>query len=64
MKKCAPVPLLQQGIEILGIPIGSDQFVSSRCNEIAHSGSNFCIKLPELEDSQSAMFLNIAIFLV
>ena len=55
--KFAPVPVFQQGIDVLGIPIGSDQFVSSRCIEIARSGSNLCTKLPELEDPQAAMLL-------
>ena len=36
--KTFPVPLSANGIEILGVPIGQDHFVTERCIKVAESG--------------------------
>ena len=37
-----PVPLSIKGIEILGIPIGQDRFVTEGCIKVAESGQELC----------------------
>ena len=51
------IPVVIDGTEILGTPIGSPSYVESKCVEISKSGQDLCTKLTELDDSQSALLL-------
>ena len=42
---------------ILGIPIGSHDFISNVCIDVANSGNLFCQQLPDLNEPQGAMLL-------
>ena len=45
------------GVDILGVPVGCDCYVKSRCSEIASCGEELCSKLGNLSDAQGAMLL-------
>ena len=45
------------GTKILGLPIGSESFVSSTCMKIEESGNVLCNELALLSDPQSALLL-------
>ncbi|XP_062517793.1 uncharacterized protein LOC134193028 [Corticium candelabrum] len=45
------------GIDILGTPIGTPDYVSARCTDKAKSGTELCSKLLELDDPQSSLLL-------
>ena len=45
------------GFEILGTPIGCDDYVSSTCKKIADSGHELCSKLVLLDDPQGSYLL-------
>ena len=45
------------GFEILGTPIGCDDYVSSTCEKIADSGHELCSKLALLDDPQGSYLL-------
>ena len=45
------------GIDILGTPIGTPDYVSARCIDKAKSGTELCSKLLELDDPQSSLLL-------
>ena len=48
------VPISFSGIQILGSPIGDDDYIQTFCLSIAHSGADLCSKLPHLNDPQSS----------
>ena len=52
-----PFPVSEDGIEVLGIPMGTEQFICSKCRDIAISGSKLTSHLPGIGDAQSAMLL-------
>ncbi|XP_062516563.1 uncharacterized protein LOC134191930 [Corticium candelabrum] len=52
-----PVPVKFDGIAILGLPIGTANFVSSYCSSFADSGNCLCDQLVALNDVQSASLL-------
>ena len=39
------IPVVSQGTEIFGIPVGSDLLVQDRCIAIAQSGNDLCLQL-------------------
>ena len=45
------------GIDILGTPIGTPDYVSACCMDKAKSGTELCSKLLELDDPQSSLLL-------
>ena len=49
--------MVTDGIDILGIPLGSPEYIRSKCAEISKSGEEFCSKLIELNDPQSELLL-------
>ena len=53
-----PIPVRDEGLEILGTPVGSDSFFKEKCIEIVKcEKSHFLAKLPLLDDMQSALLL-------
>ncbi len=51
------IPIPHTGTKILGILIGSHDFISNVCIDLANSGNVFCQKLPDLNELQGAMLL-------
>ncbi len=51
------IPISQTGTKIFGILIGSHDFISNVCIDLANSGNVFCQKLPDLNELQGAMLL-------
>ena len=51
------VPIVSSGVDILGVPIGNDSYVQSRCNKSAAAGEGLCSQLLYLNDPQSALLL-------
>ena len=51
------VPVVTSGVEILGVPVGNDSYVQSRCNKTAAAGEGLCSQLLTLNDHQSALLL-------
>ena len=45
------------GTQILGIPIGHQEYVSKVCLEVVKSGNNLCQQLPDLNELQRAMLV-------
>ena len=45
------------GIQILGIPIGHQEYVSKVCMEVVKSGNNLCQQLSDLNEPQGAMIV-------
>ena len=45
------------GTQILGIPIGHQEYVSKVCLEVVKSGNNLCQQLPDLNEPQGAMIV-------
>ena len=52
-----PFPLSTSGTFVLGVPIGSDAFITSACESFAKSGEALCHELSKLEDPQSSYLL-------
>ena len=50
------VPVAQFGTNILGIPVGSPEFIQSECTKAANRGHELSTKLTELGDPQSASY--------
>ena len=46
-----------RGSTVLGIPLGSPEYIRSRCAEISKSGEELYSKLIELNDPQSELLL-------
>ena len=51
------IPIRDEGLEILGTPIGSDSFVREKCIETVKCERDFLAKLPLLDDMQSGLLL-------
>ena len=51
------VPIVSSGVDILGVPIGNDSYVQSRCSKSATAGEGLCSQLLNLNDPQSALLL-------
>ena len=51
------VPISFSGIQILGSPIGDDDYMQTFCLSTAHSGADLCSKLPHLNDPQSSTLI-------
>ena len=51
------ISVSQAGMMVLGIPIGTDNFITRSCIEIAEPGHQLCKELTTLDDPQSAMLL-------
>ena len=51
------VPIVSSGVDILGVPIGNDSYVQSRCSKSAAAGEGLCSQLLNLNDPQSALLL-------
>ena len=51
------ISLTCSGMEILGTPIGDDDYITSQCLSFAESGRFLCGKLSELNDPQCALLL-------
>ena len=51
------IPISHTGTKILGIPIGSHDFISNVCIDVANSGNVFCQQLSDLNEPQGAMLL-------
>ena len=52
-----PVPVSGDGIKVLGIPIGNEQFICSKCRDMAVSGCKLTSHLPGIGGAQSAIIL-------
>jgi hypothetical protein len=50
------IKLTTVGMEILGVPIGNADYVSSCCSVVAPSGIEFCSELSQLNDPQCDYF--------
>ena len=51
------VPIVLYDVDILGVPIGNDPYVQSRCNKSAAAGEGLCSQLFNLNDPRSALLL-------
>ena len=51
------IPISHTGTKILGIPIGSHDFISNGCIDVANSGNVFRQQLSDLNEPQGAMLL-------
>ena len=51
------ISVLSEGMEVLGIPIGSDKFVADATLQMAERGKDLCDKLIGFTDLQSSMLL-------
>ena len=52
-----PIPVRDEGMDILGTPVGTDSFVRAKCLDIVKREGDFLVKLPLLDDVQSALLL-------
>ena len=52
---CFSIPLASSGVDILGVPVGSDSYIQAKHSEIAASGESLCSQLHASNDPQSAM---------
>lgn len=44
------IPHSSQGIDVLGVPIGTDSYIASNCHSVMESGNTLCSKLHLLND--------------
>ena len=51
------VPIVSPGVDILGVPIGNDSNVQSRCSKSAAAGKGLCSQLLNLNDHLNALLL-------
>ena len=55
--KSFPIPVSVCGTEILGIPVGREQFVTEKCVKVAESSQELCSKLADLNDPQCSSLI-------
>ena len=51
------IPVAVHGIEVLGTPIGTSNYVESKCEAKAEDGNTLCSILRDLDEPQSALLL-------
>ena len=56
-ENCFSVPVVASSVKILGVPVGCDSYVQSRCIKTAATGEALCSQLLTLNDPQSALLL-------